>query len=181
MSTTTSKPSKAVALARVQALMAGTQKYFPNGSFTLGNVAYTTAALLALLASVADAIASLNAAQALAKDALTALKGTDANAAPVIRDYRRFLLAAFSNATQPLADFGMQLPKARKPMDSEQRVVVTAKIRATRKARGTTSKKQKLAIKGDVVGVLATPVTSPDSPAHPPSNGSNAPTPAASK
>jgi hypothetical protein len=37
-------------------------------------------------------------------------------------------------------------------------------MRATRKARGTASKKQKLAIKGDVTGVVVTPVTAPTAP-----------------
>jgi hypothetical protein len=179
MSTTTSKPSKAVALARVQALIAGTEKYFPNGSFLLGNVVYTTASLLALLQGVADAILSLNAAQAQAKDALTALQGIDAHAAPVVGDYRRFLLAAFGGATLPLAEFGMQPLKAKKPLDSEQRVLMTAKIRATRKARGTTSKKQKLAIKGNVVGVVLTPVTTAGSPQEVPTSPPGFTSPAA--
>ena len=45
MSTNTSK-SKAAALAHVQALIAGTQKHLPNGSFTLGNTTYTAASLV---------------------------------------------------------------------------------------------------------------------------------------
>jgi hypothetical protein len=56
------------------------------------------------------------------------------------------------------------------------------KIRATRQARGTTSRKKKLAIKGDMTGVtIITPVTSPapaPSPsAQPASNASSAPHP----
>jgi hypothetical protein len=33
-------------LALVQGLISGTQKHFPSGSFTLGNVTYTTATLV---------------------------------------------------------------------------------------------------------------------------------------
>ena len=44
-------------------------------------------------------------------------------------------------------------------MDSGTRAVATAKLRATRTARGTTSKKKKLAVKGDVTGVNITPIT----------------------
>jgi hypothetical protein len=41
----------------------------------------------------------------------------------------------------------------------EQQAAKKAKAEATRAKRGTTSKKAKLAIKGDVTGVVVTPVT----------------------
>ncbi len=159
MSAILSQKSKAAALAQVQALVAGTMKHFPNGTFTLGNTAYTTAALIQSFQSLEKALASLNAAQSSAKDAVTALSSVEATVAPLIRDYKRFLLATFSTATSQLADFGMQAPKARKPLDSEKRTVATAKMKATRVARGTTSKKKKLAVKGNVTGVVVTPIT----------------------
>jgi hypothetical protein len=179
MSTTTSKPNKATALAQVRALIAGTQKHFPNGSFTLGNVAYTTATLTQALTSLENAHVAHNAAQASAKDGALTLKGIEANVAPLVRDYRRFLLATFSTAAQDLADFGLLPPKARKPLPSDKRAAATAKMRATRTARGTTSRKKKLAVKGDVTGVVIKPVTSTPtvSPNAPPaSNASSAPT-----
>jgi hypothetical protein len=165
MSTTTSK-SKASALARVQALIAGTQKHFPNGSFTLGSTTYTTASLVQVLQGLADAIASLNAAQASAKDVLAAMVETEAKVGPVVQAYKRFLIAAFSNTTQTLADFGLQPPKAREARTGAQQAAAAAKAKATRVARGTTSRKQKLAVKGNVTGVAVTPVTAP--PAIPP-------------
>lgn len=181
----TSKSTKAAALALVQALIAGTKKHFPNGSFTLGNVAYTTATLIQALESLANAIVALNAAQASARDAKAALSTTDAKVAPIIRDYKRYVLAAFGNATQQLADFGMQPPKARTPLDSEKQAAAAAKARATRKARGTTSKKQKLAVKGDVTGVQITPITAagpaPSPSAQPAPAASSAPTTGAAK
>jgi pyruvate/2-oxoglutarate dehydrogenase complex dihydrolipoamide acyltransferase (E2) component len=159
MSTNTSKPNKAIALTRVQALIAGTEKYFPNGSFTLGNAAYTTATLVQALKSLENAIVALNAAHISVKDAGTALRDIETKVGPLMRDYKRFVFATFSTAAQQLADFGLPPPKARKPLDSQQRSVAAAKLRATRKARGTTSKKQKLAVKGDVTGVTVTPIT----------------------
>jgi hypothetical protein len=157
-------------LAQVQALVAGTLKHFPNGSLTLGSTAYTTATLVQLLQGLENALVALNAAQGNAKDALLAMRIADANVAPVVRDYKRFLVATFNGTSQSLADFGLQAPKARTPLDSEKRTVATAKMKATRAARGTTSKKQKLAVKGNVIGVVVTPVTSPPapSPATPP-------------
>jgi hypothetical protein len=166
MSTIPSSQSKATALAQVQALMAGTEKHFPNGSFTLGNTTYTTASLLQALRSLEDAVTALAAAHSSTKDAVSALRATETKVAPLLRDYRGFVRATFSTTAASLADFGLAPPKARKPLDSEKRAAATAKMRATRIARGTTSKKQKLAVKGDVTGVIVTPVTTarPSSP-----------------
>ena len=161
MSTITSNPNKATALAQVQALMAGTEKYFPNGSFTFGNTTYTTASLVQAIKVLADALTAVNVAQSSAKDAVSALRASETKVAPLLRDYRTFLRATFSTTSSQLADFGLPPPKARKPLDSEKRAAATAKMRATRSARGTTSKKQKLAIKGDVTGVIVTPVKQP--------------------
>jgi hypothetical protein len=175
MSTATSKQNKATALARVQALIAGTKQHFPNGSFTLGNTAYTTASLLAALQGYADTLVALNAAHAGVKDAVKTVNAKATTVTPIVRDYRSFLRATFSTTSVQLADFGMQAPKARTPLTSDQRAAATAKVRATRKARGTTSKKQKLAVKGDVTGVIVTPVTHAGPTATPAPQGAPAP------
>ena len=165
MSTITSKHSKAIALAGIQALVAGMQKHFPNGSFMFGNVTYTTASFVQAIQALEDALTAVNAAQATARDAVRARRAAQANVAPLMRDLRTFLRATFSSAAT-LADFGLTPIRAPRPLDSEQRATATAKLRATRLARGTKSKKQKLAIKGDVTGVVVTPVTlaGPSSP-----------------
>jgi hypothetical protein len=160
MSSIASVTSKATALARVQALIAGTQKHFPDGQFTLGNTSFTTASLVQTLESLEDALVALNDAHARVKDGVAALHTTNAKVGPVIRSYTSFLHAAFSDAAQ-LDDFGLKALKARKPLATDKRVVATAKLKATRTARGTKSKKQKLAVKGEVTGVLVTPVTAP--------------------
>jgi hypothetical protein len=177
MSGTTSN-SKVAALAHVQALIAGTLQHFPNGSFTIGNVAYTTASLVQELQSLADAMLKVDTMETGARDARKALKETTAKVGPLERAFKRLVLAAFANATQILADFGLQAPKARKPLTGEKRAAATAKARATRKARGTTSKKQKLAVHGDVTGVVVTPITEPHtpSPTPPASSTPGAPT-----
>ena len=164
MSSTTSSQSKATALAQVQALIAGAEKHFPSGQFTLGGTTFTTASLVQALQGLANAMTALNAAQKGAKDALTALQSTETTVDPTLRAFRKLVLAAFASSTQTLADFGLQPPKARTPLTSEQKAAAAAKMRATRKARGTTSKKQKLTVSGNVTGVDITPVTAPASP-----------------
>jgi hypothetical protein len=158
MSSTTSE-TKGETLAFVQALIAGTQKHFPNGTFTIGNTAYTTASLCQLFQSLVTAMTSQNAAQANAKDAVAATKGLQAQVDPVILNYKRYVLATFANATPTLADFGIPPPKVRTPRTAEQKAASAAKAAATRAARGTAGKKQKAAVKGNVAGITVTPIT----------------------
>jgi hypothetical protein len=168
--TTTSTKTKAAALAHVQAIIASTTKHFPNGSFTIGGTAYTSASLVQVFQGLANAMTARNAAEAGAKDAVAAEHSTQTQVGPILLAYKRLVVAAFANAAQTLADFGLTPPKTRTPMTTEQRAARAAKDEATRVARGTTSKKQKLAVKGNVTGVTVTPVTSPTtakSPATP--------------
>ena len=161
MSTSQSNPSNATVLTQVQALIAGIQKQFPNGSFTFGNTAYTTATLTQAFQSLANAYSDLNAAHARVKDAGLTLTTMQTQVGPLVRNCKHFIQSAFGTSPQTLADFGMQPTKARTPLTVEQKVVAVAKLRATRKARGTTSPKQKLAVKGNVTSVVITPVTQP--------------------
>jgi len=117
--------------------------------------------LVQALQGLADAFTALDAAHASVKDGVAALRASETKVLPLIREYTSFLRATFSNATAQLGDFGLLAPKARQPLSTEKRAAATAKMRATRTARGTTSKKQKLGVKGDVTGVVVTPITAP--------------------
>ena len=66
MSSSTFHP-KAAALAHVQALIAGTEKHFPNGSFTIGTVTYTSASLIQVLTDLVSAMQSYSVAAAGAR------------------------------------------------------------------------------------------------------------------
>ncbi|MBV9948190.1 MAG: hypothetical protein JOZ69_15155 [Myxococcales bacterium] len=161
MSSTKSTITQAEALARVQAIIAGTTKHFPNGSFTIGSTAYTSASLIQVLQGLANAMRARDAAAAGAKDARAAEQAAQTQVGPILLAYKRLVLTAFANTAQTLADFGLTPPRARTPLTTEKRAVRAAKAKATRAARGTTSKKQKLAIQGQVTGVIVTPITGP--------------------
>ena len=161
MSNTTSSKSKGTILAQLQALITGLQKQFPNGQFTLGNTAFTTATLVQALQSLIDAINAVNTAQANAKVAVAALGVTVAKVGPVVLALKRSLLAMFGDATDILALFGLEPQKAPAPRTGPEIAAAAAKANATRIARGTTSKKQKLAITGNVTGVQVIPITAP--------------------
>jgi hypothetical protein len=164
MSSSTSKASKATVLAQVQAFIAGTQKHAPNGSFTLGGVVYTAASLEQLFQSLSQAIAAVNAAQASAKAAVSALNGVKAKVGPIIQAYKNLLQTTLGNDPQTLADYDLAPRKVPSPRSSEENAAAKAKAAATRIARGTASKKQKLAVKGNVTGVEVTPVTTSAAP-----------------
>ncbi len=162
------KPNKASALASVRALIAGTQKHTPNGSLAFGNATYTPASLVQLLQSLIDAMTAHDEAESHAKDVLAALRDVMAKVGPVMQAYRKYLVATYGNATQTLADYGVQPPKAPAPRTVEQKAAAAAQLRATRKARGTASKKQKAGIKGVVATpAAAPPVAPPTTPAKP--------------
>jgi hypothetical protein len=142
------KPNKTAALANVRDLIAGTQKHTPNGQLTFGNATYTSQELVQLFQGLADAMAAHDVARAKAKDLLATLRDVAAKVNPVLRAYRRFVIATYGNAVQTLADYGIEPPKAKVPLTSEQKATAAAKVLATRKARGTKSKKQQAKIHG---------------------------------
>jgi hypothetical protein len=180
-SSTKSKMPKAATLAFLQALIAGLQKHFPGGSLTLGGASLSVTSLVQILQDLVSAMLAASAAQANARDAVANVRAKKAAAAPIIKGLRSLLGTMFAGAAQALADFGIEPPKARKPMSSEVLVARAAKAEATRAKRGTKGPKAKLAIKGDVTGVEITPVTSPVAlpPAQQEANASSAPTGAA--
>ena len=156
----TVKPTRAQILAGLLALIAGTQKHFPTGSLTVGNVVFTPAALIALLQSLIDALTKRGAAVVSARDSLVQLRAVQVQVDPVIQGYRDLLVAMFGQAGQPLADFGLAPHKARAPLSVEQKAAAKAKADATRKARGTKGPKAKLAI----TGTVAVPAAEPAAP-----------------
>jgi len=158
------KQSKAVTVASLRALIAGLQAKFPGGQFTLENQALTTTALVQLIESLIEAIEAVNTAQASAKVAVATLRATRAKVGPVALALKRNLLSMFGSAADVLAVFGLVPRKARAKATSDQLAAAKAKAKATRIARGTASKKQKLAVTGNVTGVEIVPVTAPVAP-----------------
>jgi ABC-type transporter Mla subunit MlaD len=163
-----SKSNKAATLTSLRELIAGTQQHTPSGSLTFGNATYTSASLVQLLQSLVDAMAALNDAEARVKDVTATLRDLSAKVRPVVVAYRKYLVATYGNATQTLADYGLKPHKAPAPRTSEQKAAAAAQLRATRKARGTTSKKQKASIKGVVTPAPEPPVAAPPAPSPSP-------------
>jgi hypothetical protein len=153
--------TKGTWLTRLGNLIAGTQKHFPTGQLTIGGTAYDVATLVSTLQSLESAITSSDAAKAKWNDALKNEQATNANVAPLVRDYQSYLASSFGNAPSTLADFGLTPKKARTPLSVEKQATANAKRASTRTARHTMGKVQKLGVVGNVTSVVITPVTVP--------------------
>lgn len=165
--------------ALAEKLAAGTQKHLSTlAQVVIGSRTFTPAQVENDLQAFAKLRMTVDAAKAVVKAALQDEKSKAPAMRAFFRAFIEYVRAAFGNSPDVLADFGLAPKKARKPLTAEQLAAAAAKRAATRKARGTRGKKAKLAVKGDVTGVVVTPVTaSPSSPQPAPtaSNASSAP------
>jgi hypothetical protein len=153
------KTTIASEIARAQKLGAGLQKHlatattlkFASADHTPKEIADALDALVALLEAVADA-------RAVVKVKLAAVKVQAPALRTLIRAFVTFVQSTFSESADVLTDFGLEPKKVATPLTTEKQTVANAKREATRKARGTTSKKAKKAVSGGVIDVVTTPV-----------------------
>ena len=161
ITTTTKATTQADTLAQLQGLILGLQKQLPSGQFTLVSTVYTTPALVTALQGTVATLTALAAAHAALKVALAAWDAEEAKMGPVVLALRRTLQSMYVNAPDTLLGFGVEPRKVPAPRTAAEKAASAAKAKATREARGTTSKKQKLTVSGNVTGVTITPITAP--------------------
>jgi hypothetical protein len=184
MATKVDNKGQAVVVAKQ--LIAGTEKHLTGTTqVNLVGSSFTLAELTAKLQSLVTLRTNVDAAKASTKEMLA----TEAAQRPSLRTlmsaYVAYLKAAYVGSPGVLADFGINL-KSRVPLTVEGKAAAVAKRKATRAARHTMGPQQKKVIKGDVSGVLVTPITdapptvaAPGSPTAPATSGGTtaAPTP----
>ena len=156
---------KLLTQAQYQALITGIPIYCAKTVFSVGGQTYSANQAVALIQSLLNATAATAAAKASAKQAVAAEEQVINQSAVVARAIRQIIALSFSKALPTLTAFGIQPRKAPRKLDTAQRAAATAKLEATRKARGITSKKQKAAISGNVTGVTITPIIGPSTTA----------------
>jgi hypothetical protein len=144
-----------------QALVAGIPKYCPSAIFTVAGQTFTATEAVTFITSVLNTVSATATAKTGWKDARLAEEKMVADNGAVVKGIRDNVALMFSNNTTTLAAFSITPKKPRAPLSVEARAAATAKATATRLARGTTSKKQKGEISGNVTGVTITPVTAP--------------------
>jgi hypothetical protein len=181
--------SKSQATVLAQQLIAGTGKHLSSTTqVNLVGSSFTPAELTAKLQSLVTLRTNVDAAKASTKEMLA----TEAAQMPALRTlmsaYVAYIKAAYVGSPGVLADFGISL-KSRAPLTVDDKAAAVAKRAATRAARHTMGPQQKKGIKGDVKGVLVTPITdaapvaaAPSSPTASANGGGTtaAPTPPAS-
>src|SRR5271165_3963291 len=82
----------------------------------------------------------------------------NAKTAAMVSGVKQALKVMFAGQIDVLADFGLKPRKTPAPRTPAQKAASAAKAKATRTARNTMGPVQKLAVKGNVVGVTVTPV-----------------------
>jgi hypothetical protein len=155
--TTTQK----VYIQEIQSLISGMQKHTPNLALIIASQTYTSVQLMQLMQALITSTSAVLAAKTAWHDAVQGNLKLVAQDGPVIQELRQTVGLMYSNSESVLADFGLLPKKTRTPLTTQQRAARAAKAAATRLARGTTSKKQKEAVTGNVTGVTITPNTAP--------------------
>ncbi len=163
-------------------LAAGMSKHFSNAtSIAFGSATYSPAEVNQRL----QTLVNLRTGVTTARSAVQAQLAAEKAQAPALQGFVALLVsyvrAVYSQSPDVLADFGLQPKKVAKPATVGTKAAAVAKRQSTRKARQTMGNVQKLAVTGDVVGVVMTPLTSPKptAPAVPASGASAGTNPAA--
>jgi hypothetical protein len=150
---------KQIPKAQLQGLLTSIPVYCASTVFYVAGQAFTSSQIVTLINAILNAGAANTAARAAWTAAMQAEEKILSNNAQVVREVRDTVALMFSTVPTTLSAFAILPHKIPKPLSSEARAAATAKLRATRIARGTTSKKEKAKISGGVTGVTITPTT----------------------
>jgi hypothetical protein len=157
----TTKNTKGQVVVAAKQLIAGTEKHLTSATpVPLMGSSFTPAQITSELQSLVTLRADVDASKASTKAKIA----NEATQMPALRAFmsafESFVKGAFGSSPDVLADFGITR-KARAPITLEAKAAAAAKRASTRAARHTMGSKQKLAVVGDVTGVVVTPVHAP--------------------
>ena len=174
-------PNKTTALARNKMISEGVDKYFSKvKSLTVGGDEYTPKSLMAVLTAEDDASLAVDSTRAQLEAQVVTHRTAKVTAAALRSALKVYILGTYGKkAVQMLGDFGMSVPKDPGARTVNEKSKAVAKNLATRAARHTMGKKQKLSITGVVPSTATTAETSSSSaPAATPAQVASAATPA---
>jgi hypothetical protein len=157
----TVKNTKGQVVVVAKQLIAGTEKHLASVTqVPLMGSSFTPAQITSELQSLVTLRSDVDASKASTKAKIA----NEATQMPALRAFmsafESFLKGAFGSSPDVLADFGITR-KSRAPLTLEEKATAAAKRASTRAARHTMGSKQKLAVVGDVTGVIVTPVRAP--------------------
>jgi hypothetical protein len=137
----------------VGTMLDGLKTAIPAGvtEITVDQQKVTVPSLVQEFQGYSDTFTAVDAARIDVDNKIKARRTVEPVAQKRLGDVRDGLRVALGKSNALLKKFGIKPTKSRTPLTTEQKVLMKARIIATRKARGTTSKKQKLEIKGTPV------------------------------
>jgi hypothetical protein len=155
------RPINPLTFEQYQALATGIPKYCPKASFTNASQTLTASQVVKLITSIISASSAVATAKTELTNARLAEQKVVAQNGAIVKAVRANIAAMFSDNATILAAFSIPPKKVRQPRTAAVILAAAAKAKSTREARGTTSKKQKATISGNVTGVTVTPITIP--------------------
>jgi hypothetical protein len=152
-------PRAVISLEEYQALITGLPTTCPSAVFPVAGTTYTVPQAVALVASIVAKMNAVTQNKFAWLESIKNLQKAEATDGETVKAIRTMLSLQFQNNLTALDSLAITPKKPRTPMSAEALLAASAKAKSTRVARGTKSRKQKLAIKGDVTGVNIVPVT----------------------
>jgi len=144
--------------------IAGIRKHFASApTMVLGGTPTTPNDAIATLQGSIDAIDAASASEQAFHGAVAAQHAAIAKGSGLLTDLKTLVKSQLGSSEGVLGEFGFTTPSRQTP-DEATKAAAVAKRAATRAARHTLGKRQKLAVKGDVKGADATPATSAPAP-----------------
>ena len=166
------KTSKAISQARDTQVIAGIAAHFTGATmFQFDGVAYKAKEIQQILQGRIDAASVTSAARAKWLTAAAAEQEKTTEVESILLGLKSHLVTTYGAKSQIVADFGF-IPKKKKTT-AETTATAVEKRAATRVARGTVGKKEKLKIKGVIAP--ETSATSATTPVAAVTNGAAAP------
>jgi hypothetical protein len=168
-----SKNTQQSLIVRNNNVIAGIDKRI-TANVTVGGVVYTPAQLKAAFQAQITALQTSEAARKQWESDVVAAKAATKSGNALYASLHSYLVGQYGKtAVAVLADFGMSAPKTTVPTVATK-AAAAAKRTATRTARHTMGAVQKQTVKGDVTGIVVTPVTSAPAPTATPAPASPA-------
>ncbi len=141
-------PNRATLRDRDTQILRGIDEHLSKvPSFALAGAIYTRKELIGMLQQRIDSANACTAARAALHEAVDEHRGIDKSVRKIIQALRAHLLNVYGEQAGILGDFGFAPPKRSKP-SVETLAMASEKRRATRLARGTKGRRQRLEIKG---------------------------------
>ncbi len=126
--------------------------------FIMGNQTFTRSDLIAMFQKRIAAAKNTRSVRMQLSRTVESEREVDSLARPLRALVKSFVLTRFGKNSTQVQAFGFT-PNRRPKKSVEVKATAVVKAKATRKARSTMGKKQKKIVKGDVTGIVVTPVT----------------------